>query len=219
MDAIQQMLAEQAKGGAPAAGDPINAMLSAQASSTPQSQQQPPKQSLLDDVRYGLATGPIDLYLGAKQMFGKLDPLEQSVLQQNKQAQKNAPVSSFLSSAATLLPASFVPGANTVAGAGVVGAASGLLSPVDSTNNADIAKQKALSTVLGGGAGSASQFVGNKVVGALSDSVAAAKQKAADAASQNSVRDATLQAGREAGYTVPNSAVQPPLPEAQADSR
>lgn len=170
----------------------------------------PENLSMWDKVKGGLASGPINMYLGAKQLFGPLDPVDQSVLQQNHDAEKRAPVSSFVSNVAALAPAALIPGANTVAGAAAIGGITGALNPVDNANDAaSIAKGKAISGTVGTLAGAAGQAIANKVGGYFGQKLADAQANAAADASRNSVRDATLAAGREAGYVVPNSAVSP----------
>lgn len=164
----------------------------------------------LDRQLKGLASAPINLYLGAKQLFGGLDDIEKSVLEQNRAAADAAPFSSFASNVATLVPTMFIPGVNTVTGAGIVGAGSGALQPVDGEQSLEnIVKGKALNTVVGGVAGAGGQFAGNKITGALRNRVATKTAEAAAQKSRNSMRDAALTEGREAGYVVPNSEVAP----------
>lgn len=104
---------------------------------------------------------------------------------------------------ATAVPAAFIPGANTVAGAGLVGAAYGALQPATS------GKERLANTAIGGAAGSAGQYLGGKVAQfaqGLKQSRAAAAQTAE---AQNAVRDAVLAEARQAGYVVPPSTVNP----------
>lgn len=164
----------------------------------------------IDEVKGGLASAPINLYLGAKQMMGGLSPVEQDVLRQNKEAEKSAPVSSFVSNVATLAPAMMVPGANTVAGAALTGAATGAMQPIEGEQSLEnIAKGKLLSTALGGAGGAAGQYAGNKLGTALQNRLSSQTANAASLASQNSVKDATLAEAQAAGYTVPRSLYNP----------
>lgn len=175
------------------------------AADTPQ-----PKASFLDEVKGGIASAPINLYLGAKQLFGGLSPVEQDVLQQNREAEKAAPVSSFVSNVATLAPAMMIPGANTVAGAALTGAATGAAQPVEGDQSfGDIAKGKLMAAALGGAGGAAGQVIGNKIGSALQTRLADKTAEAAANQSRNAVKDATLAEGRAAGYVVPNSEVAP----------
>jgi len=162
------------------------------------------------EAERGLATAPINAYLGVKQLFGGLDPIEQRVLAQNKAAEKNAPFSSFVSNVATMIPSMFVPGANTVVGAGTVGALTGLAQPVEGEQTfGNIATGKALNTTLGGVLGAGGQYLGNKVGGWFTGNLAQQEAEAAKQKSLNAMRDLALQQGRDAGYVVPPSEVTP----------
>lgn len=164
------------------------------------------KQPLLETLRSGLATAPINMYLGAKQMFGGLDSIEQNILAQNKAAEKAAPVTSFMSNVLTAVPAMMIPGANTLAGAGIAGAGQALLQPVDGEQTlGNIAKGKAINTAIGGGLGVAGQAAGNRVAKYIGDTRTAAATQAA----LKAPRDAALAEGRAVGYVVPNSEVAP----------
>lgn len=162
------------------------------------------------EVERGLATAPINAYLGIKQLFGGLDPIEQKVLAQNKAAEKNAPFSSFVSNVATLVPSMFIPGANTVAGAGVVGAATGLAQPVEGEQTfGNIASGKGMNTVLGGALGAGGQYLGNKIGGWFSGNLAQQEAEAAKKNALNSVKTNSFNIGSDAGYVVPPSEINP----------
>lgn len=171
---------------------------------------QPEKTGFLDDVKGGIASAPINMYLGAKQMFGGLSPVEQDALSQNKEAANKAPVSSFVSNIATLAPAMLIPGANTVAGAALTGGASGALQPVEGEQSlGNIAKNKVLAATIGAGLGAASQYGGDKLGKYLQTRAIEKGAEQAALASKNSVRDATLKEAQDAGYTVPRSLYAP----------
>lgn len=171
---------------------------------------QPYQEPFWEGVRNGLATAPINAYLGAKQFFGGLSPEEQRVLQYNKEAEQAHPALSLASNALTAAPTFFIPGMNTLTGAALVGGAQGLLQPVDGDQSlANIAKGKAINTAVGTGLGAAGQWAGNKVGNFFTDRLAAAREAAATAASQNAPRDAALQAARDSGYQIPNSISAP----------
>lgn len=166
--------------------------------------------SWLDEAKGGLAAGPINAYLGVKQMFGGLDPTEQNILKQNIEAGKKAPVSNFVGNAAMLVPSMFIPGANTLAGAGVVGALNGLAQPIDGEQTlSNIAQGKALNTGIGGALGTAGQWAGNKVGGWIADRLSNQSAEAAKQQSLNSMKDSVLAQGRGAGYVIPPSEVTP----------
>lgn len=98
------------------------------------------------------------------------------------------------------LPTLAIPGANTVTGAGLIGAGLGLAQPSTSTG------ETLANTALGGAAGAGGQWLGNKISGWAANRLAG-RQAAADAEeSLNSARDAVLQRSRAAGYVVPPTA-------------
>jgi hypothetical protein len=104
---------------------------------------------------------------------------------------------------AAFAPLAAVPGANTVAGAGLTGSLIGALQPVG------VEDSRLKNTAIGGAFGSIAQYGGNKLASTLQRR---ATDKAAALASQqakNAVRDATLQEAQKAGYTVPRSLYNP----------
>lgn len=168
------------------------------------------KSSWLDDVKGGIASAPIGAYLGIKQAFGGLNRVEQNILEQNKDAARKAPVSSFAGNVAMMIPSMFVPGANTVTGAATIGALNGLVQPVDGDQTfSNIASGKAMNTGIGGALGAGGQMVANKVGGWAADKLAGQTQDAIRRQSLNSIKDGVLADGRAAGYVVPPSEVNP----------
>jgi hypothetical protein len=106
-------------------------------------------------------------------------------------------VGGFLGNVAVTLPALAIPGANTVAGAGLIGAATGALQPSVSTG------ETLRNTLVGGALGAGGQAVGNAVASKATQILASRDAAATTAASANAERDSVLQAGRQAGYVVP----------------
>lgn len=100
----------------------------------------------------------------------------------------------------TTLPALAIPGANTVAGAGLTGAGLGLLQPSTST------KETLLNTGIGGATGAAGQWLGNKITNWTSGRLAARQVAADTEESLNSARDAILKQSRAEGYVIPPTA-------------
>lgn len=103
---------------------------------------------------------------------------------------------------AALAPAALIPGANTLAGATVAGAALGAAQPTIGDES------RAVNAAVGAGAG-ATGFVGGKAIQA---GVTAAKRRIAEAAAQkaqNAARDATLAQARAEGFIVAPSEVNP----------
>lgn len=172
--------------------------------------EKPVETSFLERQRNGLATAPINAYLGVKQFFGGLDPIEQNILAQNKAAEKDAPVASLVSNVGMLAPTLFIPGANTITGAGVVSAANGLIQPVEGDQTlGNIAKGKTINTAIGGAVGAAGQFGANKAADFFTKKLADKTAEMTAAQTRNSMRDAVLKEGQSAGYVVPQSQVQP----------
>lgn len=173
-------------------------------------QEKPEQTTWMERQKKGLATAPINAYLGIKQKFGGLDSIEQSILAQNKEAERAAPVASLFSNLGVAVPAMMVPGANTLAGAGVVGALQGLTQPVEGEQTlGNIARGTVANTAMGGALGTTGQYGANKVAGFVANRFAGQTADAAAAQSRNSLRDSALQEGRAAGYVVPNSDVAP----------
>lgn len=104
---------------------------------------------------------------------------------------------------AAAVPASLVPGANTVAGAGLIGGAFGALQPADS------AKERAANVGLGAATGAGAQYLGGKISAWAGNKLKARTVAAQSDEAQNAVRDATLKEARKAGYVVPPSAANP----------
>lgn len=110
-------------------------------------------------------------------------------------------VGNFVGNVALTAPMMWVPGANTVAGASLIGAGSGLLQP--STSTAETLTNTGLGAVLGGGGQKAGQWLG----GALPSVIANRAAKAAQAQAENSVRDETMLLARQLGYKIPPATI------------
>ncbi len=104
---------------------------------------------------------------------------------------------------AATIPAAVVPGANTVAGAGAIGAGFGALQPVADPS------ERATNTAVGFALGSGAQALGQKVSKFASDRIAARTAKASTEEAQNSVRDSLLKEAQQAGYRVPPATSNP----------
>lgn len=193
----QQMISEQV-GGQQATAQPT----------------EPAKQSWLDEVKGGIASGPINLYLGAKQILGGLDPIEQDVLRQNKAAASKAPVSAFLGEAAmTAVP--FGMAGNGLRAAAAVGAGYGSLQPVEGEQTlSNIAQGKGINAAIGGAFGAGGQAIANKAGNMISKKVAdlAARKSA------NAPIDATIREAINAGYQIPPGQVNPSFLNRQLES-
>jgi hypothetical protein len=145
-----------------------------------------------------------DLGRGAGQLFGvvdRQDVADARALDAPLMQSGAAKAGNFAGNVAAAIPAAFVPGANTVAGAGVIGAGMGLLQP--SVSNKETALNLGLGLAGGAGGQKFGQWVAPKLSNAISQrAVTAAENKAA-----NAVRDQTLAEARKVGYKVPPAAV------------
>ena len=154
----------------------------------------------------GMGKAPVDAWRGIKQMTGFEDRagIDESRRLDAPLMDTGAGVAGNIAgNIATYAPLAVIPGANTVAGAGLTGAAVGATQPVGEEDS------RLKNTAMGFGLGALSQYGGNKLASTLK---ARATDKAAALASQqakNSVRDATLKEAQDAGYKVPRSLYDP----------
>ncbi|MFM7012459.1 MAG: hypothetical protein ACKO0Z_24550 [Betaproteobacteria bacterium] len=112
-------------------------------------------------------------------------------------------IGTIVGGVATAVPAAFVPGANTVVGAGLTGAAFGASQPVTD------GKDRLLNTAVGGATGAVSQYLGGKVAAWAQNKMASRATSATNQEAQNIARDATLKEAQQAGYVVPPSTTNP----------
>lgn len=143
-----------------------------------------------------------------KQPLSRVEQLHQTVADQRQldaplMATRGGKIGNFTGTVANLIPAAFIPGANTVAGAAAIGAGTGFIQPTASN------KETLLNTGLGAAAGAAGQWIGNKVSTVVSNRLAARQTAAADEQAQNAVRDQVLKQGRDAGYVIAPTDVNP----------
>jgi hypothetical protein len=92
--------------------------------------------SPLELLLAGIGQGMDNTYSGVKQAFGAMSKDDIKALRQLDSALLSrgpGQVGAVLGQAASMAPAAFIPGANTVAGAGLLGAGLGLLQPSEST--------------------------------------------------------------------------------------
>ncbi len=104
---------------------------------------------------------------------------------------------------AVALPAALVPGANTYAGSAITSGLMGMLQPTSEDESRGFNTAAAAALSIPG------KFAGDMIsvgVGALNNKV---RSMLAARQAQNSVRDATMTAGREAGYALPPSTANP----------
>jgi hypothetical protein len=165
-----------------------------------------PTGSTADRFWAGAGKAVVDLGRGAGQLVGAVsneDIAQSRALDAPLMATTAGKVGNFAGNVAAAAPAAFVPGANTVAGAGVVGAGLGLLQPAES------AQERVINTAVGGAAGAVGQKVGQVLGEKVGSAIAGRTAAAAEAKSANAVRDATLEQSRRLGYVVPPSTPNP----------
>lgn len=118
-------------------------------------------------------------------------------------ATRGGKLGSFAGNAAITIPTLAIPGANTVVGAGLIGAATGFAQPTVKHG------ETLLNTGAGGAMGAASQYVGGQIAkGAERKLVERSAAKEAERLA-NSVRDDVLKEARAVGYKVPPTAINP----------
>jgi len=101
---------------------------------------------------------------------------------------------------AAFAPLAVIPGANTVAGAGALGATAGALQPAEGV------RERLTNMGVGGALGAGTQALAGPVAQRLGERAAERQAELAMRKSQNEVFDETTRLGREAGYVVPPSA-------------
>jgi hypothetical protein len=160
----------------------------------------------VDKFRAGVGKSMTDLVRGVGQMVGAVDRNDVATARAEDAPLMNTgagAAGNFAGNVAMLAPTAMIPGANTVTGAGVIGAATGLLQPSTST------KETLLNIGLGGAGGAVGQKVANKLPGMAQ----AWKTKAADeAASQGAAaaqKFAAAAKGNQLGYVVPPADLNP----------
>lgn len=142
------------------------------------------------------ATTARNLYEGGKQIIGKED---KQAIEAQKVLANEYPGAAIAGGVATYAPLAVVPGANTLAGAGVIGGVTGALQPASST------KERAVNTGVGTVLGLISQKLGDWAAKWIGDKLSAQTADLATQKAQNQVRDAVAQAVNKAGYKIPPS--------------
>lgn len=112
-------------------------------------------------------------------------------------------VGNIAGNVALLAPTALIPGAGTIAGAGAIGAATGLLQPTVS------AGETALNVGLGGLGGAAGQYVANKLPGLAQRFLQSRQQHAAEEAAAGAQKFAAAQQAQALGYKIPPADLRP----------
>lgn len=148
----------------------------------------------------------VDLGRGVGQLFGgvsRQDVAQSRALDAPLMQSGAAKAGNIVGNVAATIPAIAIPGANTVVGAGAVGAGLGLLQPSTST------RETLMNVGVGGAVGAGSQYLGGKVAQWATNKLGQRAAKSASDAELNAVRDATLKEAQAAGYVVPPSTTNP----------
>lgn len=128
-------------------------------------------QSTGQNLLAGIGGGMASLYLGGKQMLG-LSSAEEIADHQRAMAglrtTKAGTAGDFIGQAALTLPAAFIPGANTMAGATLLGGVTGALQPVSPDQS------RTQNVALGAAGGVAGKWLGDKMLRTLQGSAGSA---------------------------------------------
>lgn len=172
--------------------------------------------STLDKLNAGIGKAFSDVGKGAAQLVG-MGPSGEEVAEQRK---LDAPMmktgagvtGNVLGNLALLAPASVLPGAASIPGAAALGATVAALQPTQNTG------ERLTNMAIGGGLGGAAQYLGTTGARLLGERAATKAAEAQTAQVQNAVRDQALKAGRQAGYVVPPSTINPTLKNSVVES-
>jgi len=162
--------------------------------------------AMLSNAASGAGKAFVDLGRGAGQYLGlvsRQDVQDSRERDAPLMATGSGKVGNIVGNIAATTPALAIPGANTVAGAGLIGAATGALQPSVSTG------ETVRNTALGGALGAGGQAIGNAVAAGAQKILNSRAAVATTAETANAERDAILQAGRDAGYVVPPTEINP----------
>lgn len=162
--------------------------------------------STTDKVLAGIGKAMTDTARGAGQLVGLVsrdDIAESRARDAALMNTKSGAVGNFLGNVALLAPTAAIPGANTVTGAGVIGATAGLIQPSTST-------QETLTNVaLGGAGGAGGQYVANKLPAVVQSWKQRAAREVADKTAETAQKFAAAQKGNQLGYVVPPADLNP----------
>jgi hypothetical protein len=193
---------------APDTATEAEVMAYAQQNYKPQTKMEPLKadptegMSGVDKFRAGIGKAMTDLGRGAGQMVGLVsrdDVAESRRLDAPLMDTGAGMAGNLAGNVAMLAPTAMIPGANTVAGAGVVGGVAGMLQPSTST------RETLTNVGLGAAGGAAGQAIANKVPGLLQGRA----DKAAATQAGNAQKFSAARAGAKEGYVIPPADLEP----------
>lgn len=174
----------------------------------PANQAQYPEATPVNNFMAGVGKGMVDVGRGIGERLGLVSPAQVDAARKVDaplMATTAGNVGSLAGNLAIAAPTAFIPGANTVLGASMIGAGLGASQP---TGTGESAIKNA---AIGGALGGVGQYGLGKLGDLASNRLAAAQASAADTTAQNAVRDSTLQSAQAAGYRVPPVQANPTL--------
>lgn len=148
----------------------------------------------------------VDIGRGAGQLLGMVSPeqvAESRRLDESLMKTGAGTIGNIAGNVAAAIPAAFVPGANTVAGAGAIGGVMGALQP--RTEGESLTKNIGTGAAFGAGG----QYALGKLAGAAKSRFDSATQRATAEQAQNATRDVTAKTAQELGYTIPPTQMNP----------
>lgn len=156
-----------------------------------------PTGSFGENFLAGTGMGMARLGRGVMQLAGKdVNEAEHRRLDAPLRSTAGGVIGDIVGTTAPGVALSMIPGANTIAGAAVIGGLTGGATPTTE------GESRLANVGLGAAGGAAGQYLGGKAASALANR---ATRKAAELAalkSQNVARDATMQAGQRLGYAL-----------------
>lgn len=164
--------------------------------------------SFLQNAAIGAGKAVADAWRGAKQALGVGD---QQALQTeiDESRRRDAPLmrtgGGLTGNVAAMALPAFVPGAQSVVGAGIAGALTGALQPTAGDES------RLTNAALGGGLGAGGQYGGSRLAQMLTNRQGTATATAAANQSAQGARDAVLGSSQAAGYVVPPTQANPSL--------
>lgn len=147
-------------------------------------------------------TGLSNMIEGTKQLIPGMKA-DQGTIQANKVIRDENPAAAFVGDA-SLAAVPFGMVGNGVKGAGAVGLGYGVLQPSSSDTGIGIAKDKAMSGLVGAGSAMGGQFLTNKLLGGMSGKISDIEQKVADKAAKFAASE-TASARSAAGNAAQNA--------------
>lgn len=171
-----------------------------------QAAQSPVSDSTTQNALAGAGKAFVDTARGAGQLVGAVsnqDVADSRARDAPLMATTAGKVGNLAGNIAITAPMLAIPGANTLAGAALIGAGSGALQPHTS------AGEQLLNTGIGTLAGAAGQAVGQRLAKGATTSLADRAAAAQAEQSTNAARDSVLTEAKNAGYVVPPTAVNP----------